>query len=154
MEVDLANLNLDDPVAGQEEDDVGEDDFRFCLVGRVLTDSSVHFPSLRNVLLELWYPIEGGMVKVFALFDYRWVFKELSLDGISLRAGTRRETMAVSRWHREEPKDIIKSDMDLEEACRRNQMWFNGIEDVTPFTRHHHRIRVTRCYDMSTVHNK
>ncbi|KAH1114653.1 hypothetical protein J1N35_008031 [Gossypium stocksii] len=63
MEADLANLNLDDleddPIAGQKEDDVGEDDFRFCLVGRVLTDSSVHFPSLRNVLSELWHPIEG-----------------------------------------------------------------------------------------------
>ncbi|KAH1122608.1 hypothetical protein J1N35_005768 [Gossypium stocksii] len=49
---------------------------------------------------------------------------------ISLRMMTRMETMAMSRWNREEPKDIIKSDMDLEEAHRRNWMWFHGVEDV------------------------
>lgn len=49
MESDLANLNLDDlednPVAGQEEIDEGDEDFRLCLVSKVLTNSSIHFPS-------------------------------------------------------------------------------------------------------------
>ncbi|KAG8498955.1 hypothetical protein CXB51_005330 [Gossypium anomalum] len=62
MEDDLANLNLndqeDDPVTGQEEDDEGEYEFQFCLIGRVLKESLVHFTSLRNVLSELWHPIE------------------------------------------------------------------------------------------------
>ncbi|KAK5842531.1 hypothetical protein PVK06_004902 [Gossypium arboreum] len=41
-----------------------------------------------------------------------------------------REMMAVSRWHREEPKDIIKSDMDLEDGRRRNQMLFYGVKYI------------------------
>ncbi|MBA0682143.1 hypothetical protein Goari_023883 [Gossypium aridum] len=42
MEDDLANLNLDDqeddPVAGQEEEDEGEYEFRFCLIGVTISE--------------------------------------------------------------------------------------------------------------------
>ncbi|MBA0729623.1 hypothetical protein Golax_020346, partial [Gossypium laxum] len=33
--------------------------YQFCLVGRCLTDSVVHFPSLRNAMADLWHPIRG-----------------------------------------------------------------------------------------------
>lgn len=38
--------------------------------------------------------------------------------------------MVVSRWHQEEPKYLIKSDMDLEEARKRNQMRPQGNEKI------------------------
>ncbi|MBA0749250.1 hypothetical protein Gogos_003199, partial [Gossypium gossypioides] len=36
-----------------------KEDFRFCLVSNCLTDSVVHFPSLRNTMTDLWHPIGG-----------------------------------------------------------------------------------------------
>lgn len=61
MEDDLARLRSDDleneAVDGFEDSYDEEDDFTLCLVGRVLTDGSVHFPSLRNLLSELWHPL-------------------------------------------------------------------------------------------------
>ncbi|KAH1129371.1 hypothetical protein J1N35_000749 [Gossypium stocksii] len=62
MEEGLANLNLLD----EEEEAFYEDilevnqSYHLCLVGRCLTDSVVHFPSLRNTMADLWHPI-GGM---------------------------------------------------------------------------------------------
>lgn len=53
----IGDLNIADeeeePVQAQEDEDVVEEDYSLCLVGRVLTDSVVHFPSMRNVLAEL-----------------------------------------------------------------------------------------------------
>ncbi|PPD83634.1 hypothetical protein GOBAR_DD19424 [Gossypium barbadense] len=39
-----------------------------------------------------------------------------------------REVVSISRWHQEEPKDLIKSDMDIEEARGRHQMRDQGVE--------------------------
>ncbi|KAK5846319.1 hypothetical protein PVK06_002602 [Gossypium arboreum] len=39
-----------------------------------------------------------------------------------------REVVFVSRWHQEELKDLVKSDMDMEEARGRYQMWDQGVE--------------------------
>ncbi|PPS03283.1 hypothetical protein GOBAR_AA17373 [Gossypium barbadense] len=62
MEDELANLNLadeeKDPIQGQEDDEETEEDFSLHIVGKVLTDSAVHFSSIRNVLAELWHLIE------------------------------------------------------------------------------------------------
>ncbi|PPS09087.1 hypothetical protein GOBAR_AA11567 [Gossypium barbadense] len=92
MEADLANLNLDDQednlVLRQEEEGDGEEDFKFCLVGKEA--------------------------------EFGW--------DISLRAQPMREVVFVSRWHREELKDLVKSDMDTEEAHGRYQMWDQGVE--------------------------
>ncbi|MBA0754765.1 hypothetical protein Gogos_021980 [Gossypium gossypioides] len=60
---DLANLNIMD----EEEDTlvvVGDDmsadpEYGLCLVRRVLTDSIVNFPSLKNTLADLWHPLRG-----------------------------------------------------------------------------------------------
>lgn len=45
---ELARLRLDDlenqTVVDHEEEEAGNEDFKFCLVGKVLTGSSVHFP--------------------------------------------------------------------------------------------------------------
>lgn len=77
MEDELARLHLDDlenePVAGQEGDEEEDDDFKFYLVDRVLTDGFVHFPSLRNVLSKLWHPIEG--VTITEIEDKRLIFR-------------------------------------------------------------------------------
>ncbi|MFQ6619982.1 hypothetical protein Gotur_000952, partial [Gossypium turneri] len=59
MEDALANLRLLD----EEEEAIQEDEgavggaYQFCLVGRCLIDSIVHFPSLRNTMADLWHPI-------------------------------------------------------------------------------------------------
>ncbi|MBA0572099.1 hypothetical protein Golob_002460 [Gossypium lobatum] len=65
MEEDLANLNIfeeeEAPLWGQGNVDVIEEDYRLCLVGRMLTDSVVHFLSTRNTLADLWHTL-GGVV--------------------------------------------------------------------------------------------
>lgn len=57
MEEDLTKLNIededDDPVIEQLDGDIKEDEFYFCLVGRVLTNMTVHFLSLRNILVKI-----------------------------------------------------------------------------------------------------
>ncbi|MBA0736818.1 hypothetical protein Gogos_010315 [Gossypium gossypioides] len=63
MEDELASLNLsndeEDLLQNQEEIEEVEDKFKLCLVGRVLTESVVHFPSMRNTLAKLWHPLGG-----------------------------------------------------------------------------------------------
>ncbi|KAH1120938.1 hypothetical protein J1N35_004098 [Gossypium stocksii] len=61
MDEELANLSLLD----EEEEAlhgghvVNDYSYPFCLVGRCLTDSVVHFPALRNTMADLWHPIGG-----------------------------------------------------------------------------------------------
>ncbi|MFQ6643268.1 hypothetical protein Gotur_018239 [Gossypium turneri] len=61
MEDELANLSLvdDEEEKIQEEVAAVESISQFCLVGHCLTDSVVHFPSLRNTMADLWHPIRG-----------------------------------------------------------------------------------------------
>ncbi|MBA0779454.1 hypothetical protein Gotri_003704 [Gossypium trilobum] len=61
MEKELANLNLIDVEedAFHEEATVVDQNYQFNLVRRCLTDSVVHFPSLRNTMADLWHPIWG-----------------------------------------------------------------------------------------------
>ncbi|KAH1106833.1 hypothetical protein J1N35_010601 [Gossypium stocksii] len=90
MEDELANLNLadkeEDPVQGQEDDEESEEDVSLCMVGRVLTDSAVHFSSMRNVLVELWHLIEGVTISKIdnriLLHFYNEIGLERVLDGI------------------------------------------------------------------------
>ncbi|MBA0778341.1 hypothetical protein Gotri_006212 [Gossypium trilobum] len=66
MEEELANLNIVDKkkesVLAQGNEEVIEEDYSLFLVGRVLIDSVVHFPSMRNALADLWHPL-GGLEK-------------------------------------------------------------------------------------------
>ena len=68
IEEAYANMNID------EEDDVESDlivaedaivetelDYCFCLVGQFLTDSSIHFDSISNLLASIWKPVKGGI---------------------------------------------------------------------------------------------
>ncbi|KAH1082626.1 hypothetical protein J1N35_022387 [Gossypium stocksii] len=61
MEEELSNLNIDEikdiPVKFVEEEVEFDEDYNLCLVGRVLTESVMHFPSLRNMLANLWHPL-------------------------------------------------------------------------------------------------
>lgn len=77
MEEELANLNIaddeEDPIHDLEDEEEVNDEFSLCLVGRVLTNSTVHFPSMRTVLAELWHPIEG--VLITEIKDKRVLFR-------------------------------------------------------------------------------
>lgn len=57
MTEELASLSIadeeDEHVHDQEEEEEGEEEFNLCLIGKVLTNSAVHFPSLRLVLSKL-----------------------------------------------------------------------------------------------------
>lgn len=59
MKDELEGLRLDDLENEQAVRQEGDDEFWFCLVGMVVTNGSIHFPSLKNVLSELWHPLEG-----------------------------------------------------------------------------------------------
>ncbi|PPS00823.1 hypothetical protein GOBAR_AA19826 [Gossypium barbadense] len=79
MEEELANLNLldDEEEAFQGDITVVERNYQFCLVGRCLTDSVVHFSSLRNTMADLWHPIGG--ICILDLGDklaIDWVLRE------------------------------------------------------------------------------
>ncbi|MBA0819469.1 hypothetical protein Gohar_021233 [Gossypium harknessii] len=91
VDTELANLNIideeEDPmvVLGANNDVVQLYDL--CLVGRVLTDSVVNFPSLRNTFADLWHPLRG--VSITELENKRILFRFYSeidlkrvLDGI------------------------------------------------------------------------
>ncbi|PPD86453.1 hypothetical protein GOBAR_DD16606 [Gossypium barbadense] len=75
MEDDLANLAL----ADEEEEDFQEDatvihqNLQLCLVGRCLTDSIVHFPSLHNTMADLWHLIRG--ICISDLGERRFLFQ-------------------------------------------------------------------------------
>lgn len=76
MKDKLARLQLDDlenEVVDGVEESYEEDDFVFCLAGRMLTDGSVHFSSFRNVLSELWRLIEG--ITIIEIEDKHFLFR-------------------------------------------------------------------------------
>ncbi|KAK5812296.1 hypothetical protein PVK06_027724 [Gossypium arboreum] len=64
MEEDLGNLNIPDDkeeiLEGKKDKEECEEEYKLCLVGKVLINSVVHFPSIRRTLAELWHP-EGGI---------------------------------------------------------------------------------------------
>ncbi|MBA0605292.1 hypothetical protein Godav_017881 [Gossypium davidsonii] len=75
MENDLANLALTDEEkeAFEENEAVVDQNLHLCLVGRCLTDSIVHFPSLCNTMVDLWHPIRG--ICISDLGDRRLLFQ-------------------------------------------------------------------------------
>ncbi|MBA0706332.1 hypothetical protein Golax_018449, partial [Gossypium laxum] len=75
MENDLANLTLTDEEeeAFVEDATVVDQNLNLCLVGRCLTDSIVHFPSLRNTMADLWHPLRG--ICISDLGDRRVLFQ-------------------------------------------------------------------------------
>ncbi|KAG8491552.1 hypothetical protein CXB51_014809 [Gossypium anomalum] len=75
MEEELANLRLLDKEeeAFQEEAAVVDQSYQFCLVGRCLTDSVVHFSYLRNTVADLWHPVGG--ICISDLGEKRYLFQ-------------------------------------------------------------------------------
>ncbi|MBA0678140.1 hypothetical protein Goari_019502, partial [Gossypium aridum] len=89
MEDELANLRLvdDEEEAIQEDVVVVESFSQFCLVGRCLTDSVVHFPSLRNTMANLWHPIGG--ICITDIGENRYLFQFFhKVDIARVLAGT------------------------------------------------------------------
>ncbi|KAG8490868.1 hypothetical protein CXB51_014735 [Gossypium anomalum] len=59
MEKELVNLNItneEDLVETLGDEIASGEDYRFCLVGRVLMDNVIHFSSMSNVLEDQWHP--------------------------------------------------------------------------------------------------
>ncbi|MBA0577607.1 hypothetical protein Golob_025036 [Gossypium lobatum] len=75
MEDDLANLALADEEeeAFQEDAVVFDQNLQLILVERCLTDSIVHFPSLRNTMADLWHPIKA--ICISDLGERRFLFQ-------------------------------------------------------------------------------
>ncbi|MBA0805630.1 hypothetical protein Gohar_005126, partial [Gossypium harknessii] len=94
MEEELANLNIvdeeEEPVQTLEDEDTIEEEYNLCLVGRVLTDSVVHFPSMRNILAKLWHPLEG--ISITEIEEKRILFRfdnkiDLKREGMARQFG-------------------------------------------------------------------
>lgn len=75
MEDALENLRLldDEEEALQEHDGALVCVHQLCLVGRCLTDSVVHFLSLRNTMADLWHPIGG--ICITEIGEKRYLFQ-------------------------------------------------------------------------------
>ncbi|MBA0848190.1 hypothetical protein Goshw_029532 [Gossypium schwendimanii] len=77
--VDLANLNImdeeEDPLVVVGDDISVDPEYRLCLVRRVLTNSIVNFPSLKNTLADLWYLLRG--VSIMEIEDKRIFFSSI-----------------------------------------------------------------------------
>lgn len=75
MEEELASLNLleDEEEAFCEEAMAVDNEFQYCLVGRCLTNSVVHFPSLQNTMANLWHPIGG--INIANMGDKSYLFQ-------------------------------------------------------------------------------
>ncbi|MBA0772888.1 hypothetical protein Gotri_008201 [Gossypium trilobum] len=94
MEEELANLNIvdeeEEPIQTLEDEDTIEEEYNLCLVGRVLTDSVVHFPSMRNILAKLWHSLEG--ISITEIEEKRILFRfynkiDLKREGMARQFG-------------------------------------------------------------------
>ncbi|KAK5833830.1 hypothetical protein PVK06_017693 [Gossypium arboreum] len=77
MDDELVNLNImddeEDPMVVSGADTAIGQLYDLCMVGQVLTDSVVNFPSLKNMLADLWHPLRG--VDISKLEGKRVLFK-------------------------------------------------------------------------------
>ncbi|MFQ6619765.1 hypothetical protein Gotur_000229 [Gossypium turneri] len=89
MEDAMASLKLLDDEEEAINEVAGEENFsyQFCLVGRCLIDSVVHFPSLRNTMADLWHPIGG--ICITEAGEKRYLFQFFNeIDFVRVKAGT------------------------------------------------------------------
>ncbi|KAK5840015.1 hypothetical protein PVK06_008877 [Gossypium arboreum] len=93
------------------------------MVGRVLMDSVVHFPPMRNLLANLWRPLGG--ISITDIRERRVLFQFYSMidlkrviDGVqevefgwdnSLKALPRRTALTDSQWLREEVREGVRT---------------------------------------------
>ncbi|MFQ6636219.1 hypothetical protein Gotur_013171 [Gossypium turneri] len=64
MEEELGNLSIIDkkenPFQAQEDESTLKEDYKLCLVGSYLAASVMYFPSMRNIVANLWHSIRGN----------------------------------------------------------------------------------------------
>lgn len=76
-EEEVQRLTLEDSVP-----EVLESDFRFCLVGRLLTDRAIDIGAFKNMMAALWRPVLGLGLKnwfitvFFSNSGMNWIFPE------------------------------------------------------------------------------
>ncbi|KAH1064298.1 hypothetical protein J1N35_029285 [Gossypium stocksii] len=116
MQRGLANLSLVDgeeeafPIP--EEIESQSSAYSFCLVGCFLTASVVHFPAMRNKMVNLWHPMKGAQISDLGRGDNFCPMRlshgmqeiELGCD-LSLHAQPKRAITVKSIWLREEGED-------------------------------------------------
>ena len=74
-------------VVGAEDDDSDSEvlkiDFRYCLVGKFLTDKVINFPAMKNTIASLWRPGRGVCIKYLSpiLFLFQ-VFHEIDIKRV------------------------------------------------------------------------
>ncbi|MBA0783320.1 hypothetical protein Gotri_001050 [Gossypium trilobum] len=89
MEDAMASLRLLDDEEEAIHEVAREESFvyQFCMVGRCLTNSVVHFPSLRNTMVDLWHPIRG--ICITEVGEKRYLFQFFNeIDFDRVKAGT------------------------------------------------------------------
>ncbi|MBA0811319.1 hypothetical protein Gohar_003232, partial [Gossypium harknessii] len=85
MEADTANMSLEDEeeesIPCEREPNNDDEDHRFCLVGRALTDCAIHFLSLKRTMADLWHPLGGVIITYLGENDtyfessIKWILK-------------------------------------------------------------------------------
>ncbi|MBA0551868.1 hypothetical protein Golob_022727 [Gossypium lobatum] len=132
---DLENHNImdeeEDPLVVVGDDMCADLEYGLCLVGRVLTDSIVNFPSLKNTLADLWHPLREVSImeivdkhilfRFYSKIDLKWVMDGMPWDqqvdfswDLSLRATPIREGQLMSKWLREESENEMWANMDID----------------------------------------
>ncbi|MBA0824615.1 hypothetical protein Goarm_021271 [Gossypium armourianum] len=139
MEKELANLRLDE----EEEEGVqfeleGQPQtlmYDLCLVNCCLTASVVNFPTLKNVMANLWHPLGG--IQISDLGEKRLCRKRINLRlgeveygwDITLRAKPMRAVVTPSVWIREEPMERNFGNVSSNGRKEQNEVGTNGKEE-------------------------
>ncbi|KAH1083205.1 hypothetical protein J1N35_022966 [Gossypium stocksii] len=139
MEENFGNLNIDEdeeiPVRFTEEDVDFVEDYSWCLVGQVLTESIVHFMSMRNTLANLWHPLRGisitnigdkrGLFRFYNEIDFKkvraqrgFLLLRLTMEDQEMEFGWDsclivqpiRMAQMISPWLREKPKEWVRTE--------------------------------------------
>ncbi|MFQ6623724.1 hypothetical protein Gotur_003294 [Gossypium turneri] len=137
MEKELANLRLDE----EEEEGVqfeleGQPQtlmYDLCLVSCCLTASVVNFPTLKNVMANLWHPLGG--IQISDLGEKRLCRKRINLRlgeveygwDITLRAKPMRVVVTPSVWIREEPIERNFGNVSSNGRKEQNEVGTNDI---------------------------
>ncbi|KAH1031996.1 hypothetical protein J1N35_044170 [Gossypium stocksii] len=111
MERGMENLSIDNgeedmwSVAGEEE--TQKSVYGLCLVGCCLTVSVVHFPAMRNTMVNLRHPLRGvqssdlGEKAIFSSFSMRWILPFFLFDSTTKEKRYNKGGISLCVRHRE-----------------------------------------------------